>query len=89
MDISKISGYGPVGYGQKKQTAEQEKTAVKADSLAYMFTRDHEKYVEAAKGANEIDNSAVARAKQLIASGQLESEENLRGAAENLLKFGL
>ena len=88
MDISKINGYGPISYGQKKQSAEQEKSATKAETLAYAFNSGHEKYVAAAKGTSEVNNDAIMRAKRLIESGQLESEENLRGAAENLLKFG-
>ena len=32
---------------------------------------------------------AVERAKQLLLSGQLDTEENIAEAAENILKFGI
>ena len=35
------------------------------------------------------DADAVARARQLIAEGQLDSPENIRKAAQNMLEFGV
>ena len=37
----------------------------------------------------EADTEAVRRAQELLQSGQLESLENIREAAENILKFGV
>ena len=35
------------------------------------------------------DTSAVQRAKQLLASNQLETQKNIKAAAEEILKFGI
>lgn len=35
------------------------------------------------------DTKAIQKAKELLASGQLESLENIREAAKNILKFGI
>lgn len=44
--------------------------------------------IEQAKQAPAEDGSAVARAKALIASGQLDTPENIQQAAQNILKYG-
>lgn len=38
---------------------------------------------------SETDIKAVQRARELLESGQLESQENIRQAAENIVKFGI
>ena len=45
--------------------------------------------IEQAKQAPAEDGSAVARAKALIASGQLDTPENILKAAQNILKYGV
>ena len=45
-------------------------------------------YVDQAAAAEEIDQKAVAEARELIRTGQLDTPEALRRAAEALLKFG-
>ena len=45
--------------------------------------------VEKAQNAPLEDAKAVERARQLLLSGQLDSPENIRKAAENILKFGI
>ena len=45
--------------------------------------------IEQAKQAPTEDGSAVARAKALIASGQLDTPENIQKAAQNILKYGV
>jgi len=37
----------------------------------------------------QSDAEAVRRASELLRSGQLESPENVRAAAENIVKFGV
>jgi hypothetical protein len=37
----------------------------------------------------EADTQAVQRAKELLKSGKLESPENIKQAAENIIKFGI
>jgi len=45
--------------------------------------------VEKAQHAPAEDVSAVERARHLLATGQLDTPENIRKAAENILKFGI
>lgn len=45
--------------------------------------------MEQAKQAPVQDGSAVARAKALIASGQLDTPANIQQAAKNILKYGI
>ncbi|MCP4452081.1 MAG: hypothetical protein GY809_11510 [Planctomycetes bacterium] len=45
--------------------------------------------IEQAKQAPAEDGSAVARAKALIASGQLDTPENIQKAVQNILKYGV
>jgi len=45
--------------------------------------------IEQAKQAPDQDDSAVARAKAMIASGQLDTPENIGKAAQNMLKLGI
>lgn len=45
--------------------------------------------IEKAKQAQPPDPMAIQRARELLLSGQLESPENIREAAENIVKFGI
>lgn len=45
--------------------------------------------IEKAMQVPQEDDKAVQRAKELLLSGQLESEDNIRAAAENIVKFGV
>ena len=42
-----------------------------------------------ARQAEEADSDAVQKARELLLSGRLTSPENVRAAAENILKFGV
>ena len=45
--------------------------------------------IETAKQLPQQDADAVQRARELLLSGELESPENIRKAAENIIKFGI
>ena len=45
--------------------------------------------IDKAAEAGPSDAKAVERAKQLLLSGQLDTEKNIAEAAENILKFGV
>ena len=45
--------------------------------------------IEETMQAIEADSKVVQRARKLLLSGQLESPENIRAAAENIIKFGI
>lgn len=45
--------------------------------------------IDQAMQAPEADGDVVAAARELLLSGQLESPENIRAAAENIIDFGI
>jgi len=45
--------------------------------------------IEKAIQQPQADTELVQRARELLLSGQLESPENIRKAAENIVKFGI
>lgn len=59
------------------------------DNADVLLQVSYESLVEKAQQAPTEDTKAVERARQLLLSGQLDSPENIRKAAENILKFGI
>ncbi len=49
----------------------------------------YDSLIEKAKEIPQEDADAVERARRLLLSGQLESPENIRAAAENIAEFGI
>ena len=49
----------------------------------------HNSIIEGAKQIQINDQAAVERARQLIDSGQLDTPENIRAAAETIAQFGI
>ena len=50
---------------------------------------DSASLIEKAMQVPEADAEVVQQAQELLLSGQLESPENIRAAAENIIKFGI
>ena len=50
---------------------------------------DYASLIEQAMEQQQTDAQAVERARQLLLSGQLESPQNIKEAAENIVKFGI
>ena len=50
---------------------------------------NYDSLIEKVKQTSPEDDKAVQQARELLASGQLESPENIRAAAENIVKFGI
>ena len=46
-------------------------------------------FIDKAMQIPQTDTKVVQRAQELLLSGQLESQENIREAAENIIKFGI
>jgi len=63
----------------------QETTDPASDSLQV----DCEALIEKAAQPPEEDGDAVQRAQQLLLSGRLDSPQNIRAAAEKIVKFGI
>ena len=49
----------------------------------------HDSLIEQAKQIPSEDANAVQEARQLLLSGQLDTLENIRAAAEAIVKFGI
>ncbi len=60
-----------------------------ADAKAAEFIESCSSYIKAALGGDEIDAAAVEQARGLIASGQLDTPEAIRRAAEAILGQGI
>jgi len=50
---------------------------------------DYASLIDKAVQAEETDLNTVKRAREMLLSGKLDSEENIRLAAENIIKFGI
>ncbi len=50
---------------------------------------NYDSLIEQAKEIPPEDTDVIQRAQELLLSGQLESPENIRAAAENIIKFGI
>ncbi len=50
---------------------------------------DYGSFIDKAMQIQQTDARAVQRARELLLSGRLESTENIRAAAENIIKFGI
>jgi hypothetical protein len=50
---------------------------------------DYASFIDAAIQTPKTDSQAVEKARQLLLSGQLESPENIKQAAENIITFGI
>lgn len=46
-------------------------------------------FINAALDAQGVNSAAVEKAQQLIATGTLETPENIQDAASNILEFGI
>jgi putative cell wall-binding protein len=66
-----------------KQT--RETTGPASDSLQV----DYESLIEKAAQLPENDADAVQRAQQLLQSGRLDSQQNIRAAAKKIVEFGI
>jgi hypothetical protein len=87
--IEKINNSQIQGFLDKplKQT-DVVKQAPKNSADAFLQA-DYASLINEAMQTQESDASAVQKAKELLLSGQLDNPENIRQAAENIIKFGL
>lgn len=50
---------------------------------------DYASFIDEAVRTPQTDTEAVQQAQELLMTGQLESPQNIRAAAENILKFDI
>ena len=63
--------------------------AVTANQVDVSVQVDYASFIDAAMKIPKTDSQAVVKARQLLLSGQLESPENIRKAAENIITLGI
>jgi hypothetical protein len=59
------------------------------DSVGASLRVNYASLIDKAIKTPEADAKAVKRAQELLLSGQLDSPENIREAAKNIIKFGI
>jgi hypothetical protein len=71
----------------RHQAGSSKNTAVPQADASLQLT--HNTLIEEAKQTQIQDQAAVENARQLINSGQLDTVENIRAAAEAIAQFGI
>ncbi len=93
MHVDETIGIGPGGLPEGKAAAfkpKRREETVDAEpapgdpQIHYL----HETYLPLAAAVEEVNQQAVAEARQLLQSGQLDSQEALHHAAEAIITFG-
>lgn len=85
IDTNQIPDFWEKSLPRQSEPAKAVPNNNKADASLQV---DYASLLEKAKNVPEADAKAVLRAQELLLSGQLESSENIRAAAENIIKFG-
>jgi len=70
-----------------KMTNKQRGKVVKAGGIP--VGQPNIEFVKTALAAQGVNQAAVDHAKELIVSGQLDTPENIKQAAENIVEFGI
>lgn len=83
IDSNQIQGFKPANKPAVVSKAAQNTNANVSAEVNYA------PLIEKAKQLPPTDDNAVKEAKELIASGQLDTPENIRAAAENIVEFGI
>ena len=87
--IEKIN-YNQITDFLKQQAAGTDATKIPVNNEdAQLQVNFDDSLSEMAKQTEQTDAEAVQNAQQLLASGQLESPENIQEAAENIVEFGI
>lgn len=74
----------------KPSSRQADKSGVEpSEGVDISLQADYASLIEKAKQLPQDDGKAVEAARQLLLSGKLESPENIRAAAENIIKFGI
>ncbi len=95
MRIDKALGYESQGLKQAAASAAKQQAAQSAPADAQVKTegvevlQSNQALIQAAKGVDEVNRKAIEEAKALIASGQLDTPERIRAAAQNMVDLGM
>ena len=94
MHVERTEGFDALGLPDAAgNLPKADKTAPAADqtdgSRRSAAEADFQPYIDRAAEADEIRSEAVEQARRLLASGELDTPETARRAAENILGFGI
>lgn len=95
MRIDKALGYESQALKQAAASAAKQQSgqAAPADAQGTAegveVVQSNQALIQAAKGADEVNRAAVEEAKALIASGQLDTPDRIRAAAQNMVDLGM
>jgi len=74
----------------RSSSKQPESAKVPSDSSADVSIQvDYVSLINKATQIQQSDPDAIDKAKELLLSGKLESLQNIRAAAENIIKFGI
>ena len=65
------------------------KPAVSGNDADVSVQVDYASFIDTAMQTPKTDSQVIEKARQLLLSGQLESPENIKQAAENIITFGI
>ncbi len=85
VDTSQIHGFLEKSSSRQQKSAE----AISGNSADVSVQVDYASFIDSAMQIPQTDNQAVQKARELLLSGQLESTEIIRQAAENIITFGI
>ena len=89
MRIDGISGSDPYSSPDGASSARESSSSDKAISQDGEIRSRSQAYVRAAVAVDQLDQQAIAEAKALLASGQLDTLEAIDKAAEAILTLGV
>ena len=74
----------------RSSCTQPESAKARSDSSADVSIQvDYASFINKAMQIAQSDADAIRKAQELLLSGELESSQNIRAAAENIVKFGI
>ncbi len=88
--IEKVDTNQIQGFLEKSSSRQPNSAAALTGNKADVSVQvDYAAFIDRAMQTPQTDTQAVQRAGELLLSGQLESPENIRKAAENIIDFSI
>ncbi len=85
VDTNQIQGFLEKSSSRQPNSA----AALTANDADVSVQVDYASFIDRAMQTPQTDTQAVQKAGELLLSGQLESPENIRKAAENIIDFSI
>ena len=85
VDTNKIQSFLEKSSSRPPKTT----TSVTGDDAGVKIQVEYASFIESAMKIPQTDSQVIEHAKELLISGRLESPENIKKAAENIITFGI